>query len=495
MGKPRAPRPPDMSGIEAAMKQQMEDNRSMFGEYMEFNEAAFSSQMELANKAMGLAESQFDAQMDLAQESMAFAREQWDWQRDTAQEIHDANLRQMRQEEKFTQEMRERYREVGIPLEDAYIEELTRYADPEAREARVGEAVQDTSQALQAARENEMRRLEGFGIDPSQTRSASLDARMRSEGALAQAGTANAQRTQLEQRNLAGHGEATNLARGNQQMGNQSVANMQGLGQGAHQATMGSAQLGMAGYGQGMDMHNAATQTGMAGYGQGMQGMQAAAQNMHQGFGAGLNMGNANVGHHLNMGQLRNQVYGNEIAGYDSAMRHSFGAGLGSLLGVGFGAAGKVGGFGNLFGFGSEGGEVGDHMSPSRGAIPDDVMTALDPGEYVLDEDTVRWHGMKAISKLQKEAQENMPEKPRDPVEEQRKASMQRQGGVPLQRPDESYPDQPQQGNTALPPPPGMRPGMQPGGAPQPQQSQPQQPRPQQPRPQQPQRGLPQGGI
>jgi hypothetical protein len=58
--------------------------------------------------------------------------------------------------------------------------------------------------------------------------------------------------------------------------------------------------------------------------------------------------------------------------------------------------------------FMEDGGYVSEEASPSGGAIPDDVPARVSAGEAVLPEHVVRYHGLKALNKMVKEADEQM---------------------------------------------------------------------------------------
>lgn len=119
------------------------------------------------------------------------------------------------------------------------------YDTAERREAERGKAMSDVAQAGDASRAAAVDRLESFGIDPSQTRSASLDAGLRLNTALQQVKAATDAETGVEERGhqyvndalgvntsalnsaTASRGNATNMLRGNVDAVN-STANMYG---------------------------------------------------------------------------------------------------------------------------------------------------------------------------------------------------------------------------------------------------------------------------
>jgi hypothetical protein len=66
----------------------------------------------------------------------------------------------------------------------SFLRQAQQYDTPERRQAEAGKAMADVTSAGEQARENSIAQLESFGIDPSQTRSASLDQNLRVQSAL-----------------------------------------------------------------------------------------------------------------------------------------------------------------------------------------------------------------------------------------------------------------------------------------------------------------------
>jgi len=105
---------------------------------------------------------------------------------------------------------------------------------------------------------------------------------------------------------------------------------------------------------------------------------------------------------------VANNIYGNNIQNAQNSASAAMGPWnlLGSVVGMG------VGGFMGM----EEGGPVPEHASPSRGAIPDDVKTALTAGEYVIPEDVARWFGEEKLGKLIEKARTDRAERAGVPI-------------------------------------------------------------------------------
>jgi hypothetical protein len=127
------------------------------------------------------------------------------------------------------------------------------------------------------------------------------------------------------------------------------------------------------------------------------------------------------------VGQGTNQAYANQISAFDAENRAN--ASSMQLPGMILGGAMRLatgGIFGNTGGAVPEPGQIAaqtgqppaqhagmaipEEASPTRGAVTDDVPARLQPGEFIMPEAAVRWHGEKAmhamIEKAQRESQE-----------------------------------------------------------------------------------------
>lgn len=314
------------------------------------------------NKLLQLTEMEIAANRELFNEYMTFARERADQQDALAEDYYNLIRPHMESELEMASLMRSRYLTQGIPFEDAYLEQITNWDTRERRDQRAAAAAADVNSAVEAARRKEEQRLAAFGIDPSQVRASSLDKAIATEGAVQAAAAATRARQQVEQEGIGLKSDALNVVRG---MPSQAIASL-----------------------------GAGSQAGLGG----INAMGQAAQFAGQSYatGSGILTGGA---------QLRNQaynvasgIYGNQIDVWKTQMANSPAAVLGGVLGT---IAGR-------FPF-NQGGVVPAIMSPSGGAVPDDVPAALDAGEFVLPREAVQWHGLKALSRMVAEAKDNMP--------------------------------------------------------------------------------------
>lgn len=324
---------------------------------------------------LALQQQQMQMNNAISQEFLGIFREQtasqearldeyWEMQRPMMEEA----LASMREHRHRSNEQYRRYEELGIPIEDELADDLMNWGSEDRTRAREAEAVADVSQAFAGERSSIMANLAGMGVDPSQVAATSLASRHGAQAAAAKASAATGARRQSEQEGLAMKGDAANLYRGIEASGAQ------------------QAQLGFQ-----------AQQAGVPGAQAGLQAGANLMQGSSQGFGTASNMVTSGGNMMSNAFNTANNIYGNQLGAWQTQFDHAAGM-WGGLLGTGLGL---------MF---NEGGYVAPEMSPSRGAIPDDVPARLTGGEAVLPPETVMYHGLKTINKLNQETERAMQE-------------------------------------------------------------------------------------
>lgn len=151
---------------------------------------------------------------ETAREQLAFAREQNTQNQDILkrvigqqEEVQGETLANARKD-------RQRFEELYQPLEENLVKDFQNYDTPERQELERGRAVADVNTQFDAARRNALQRLEGFGVDPSQTRNQALDLETRVAQASTTAGVADASTRNVEDKGRALRAEALNIGRG-----------------------------------------------------------------------------------------------------------------------------------------------------------------------------------------------------------------------------------------------------------------------------------------
>jgi hypothetical protein len=283
------------------------------------------------------------ASAGVAREQLAWAREQYWADREVTDLVIEQALDRMDFNDANAEKDRARYEEIFQPLEDDLAADAADYDTQSRRDANAGAAMATVSQQFSGAREAAQDRLEEFGVDPSQTRSQALDVGMRTAEAAARAAAGTQSYQNTENTGRALRSEAINV--GSQAMGT-------------------PVQW---------------------------------ADNSVKAWGVAENAMSA-----------RYKADQSESSG---------GSGMGSILGIIGGLAGKFEEGGAVPEFDEmgqlppppsehQGASVDESMSPSQGAIPDDVPARLNAGEFVLPKDVVAWYGEEKLQKLIQKARE-----------------------------------------------------------------------------------------
>ena len=142
-----------------------------------------------------------EMQMMLGLEQLDWAKKQWADQKGYIDEVIDTQLPMMKEQWETAKADRDRYEKLYQPIEESYLEQAQQWGSPEQmaemerRTAdRVAKAQSDIAQQFEAQRRSALQRLEGYGVDPSQTRNAALDVGVRMDQAKAMAQGAQQQR-------------------------------------------------------------------------------------------------------------------------------------------------------------------------------------------------------------------------------------------------------------------------------------------------------------
>lgn len=301
----------------------------------------------------------------ISREQMEFAREQYEYDKAIMEQFLGIALPEYEEQVAFAASERNRYRDLFLPLENAFVEFAEGYASPERQQAEAARAIGDVRSSMENARQRALADLEAFGIDPSMTRGRALDLGTRvAEGAMAAQAAEGATR-QVRDRGEALQMEAINLGRGVPILSNQTAGLANQTGQGAVGSNMANTGNFMNSLGNPL----------------------AWAQNQLQGIGGA--------------GETMNQGYRNQLAHWQASQeaRSGFGSflgGLGSIAGAAFGSP-WVGGLLGL----NEGGPVPERPGPSAVPHPEDTVPAmLTPGEYVIPDDVVLRKGTEFFDKL-----------------------------------------------------------------------------------------------
>lgn len=321
-----APDPPDMTRMAEAMEANAELFAQLGMDQLDWSKAQWGDQKALLDRVL-------DSQLAISDEQLANARKD-----------------------------RARYDETFRPIEDDLIKEFEGYASGDRIERQAGRAASAVTSAAAAQREEASRRLESYGIDPSQIRAGGIDLQARMMTAANAAGAANNERDRVENMGRALRAEAINI------------------GKGLPSQVAGS-------YGQTLSAGNSAVGN--------MNNTVATGANTLNSAQGWMQMGNNAISGAAN---ITNMGYQNELAGYQA--NQSLG-GVGQLAGTAIGA------------FMESGGEVpGDAKGiPGKG---DKYPVVLAEDEYVIPAEVVKWKGLEFFDRLTAKSRkaQGLPEQP-----------------------------------------------------------------------------------
>lgn len=338
-----------------------------------------------------------NAQAEQARYATQLAKEQFEWGKQIYAEnkgvtdaINQRFMSSMDEQLGSAREDRERYETTFQPVEDRFVADAEAYDSPERRDLMRGRARAQVAQDFDAQRQNSMRELESFGINPGAVRYAGLDIGVRTAQAATEAAAANQADLQTEDRGLALRREAIALG---QRLPGQSQAEYSGAGQ----AGVSGANTALATTASGANVMGTGSQW----------------------FGAGTNT-------LAQQAATTNTGFQNQLDAYKADAESS--SGFGQALGLGLGIAAKKTGFlaggGAIPMPGMDNGEgmamdvpeqVPAEASPSGGKAIDDVPARLTPGEFVIPVDVAQWYGEEKLQKLiqkAREAKKGAPAKP-----------------------------------------------------------------------------------
>lgn len=331
---------------------------------------------------------------ELMDEQLQFSKDAYAHQLPYTDKIQEIQLDTAQDAAEFAKGQRAQYENLYRPLAEEFVGAARDYTSEDKMARARGTAMATVGAQFDTAGEAAKRSLESFGIDPTATRYAGLDIGARTAKAAATAAAANKSDTDRELTGLGLQSQAINMGNG---LPGQVVAS-QGVGTAA----------GAAGVGAGNSTY----------------GSFAPALGNPTAWGGLSSNALGQAGSFTNMG------YQGQLGQYQANQQNS--SGIGSILGIGASLAGKYFGFeeGGLVPEEADGsipmagGVVPPGMSPSGGAMTDDVPAQVGPGpaigggggppearinvnEFVLPEDVTMWMGEEKLQKMIMKARED----------------------------------------------------------------------------------------
>jgi len=298
---------------------------------------------------------------------------------------------------------RDRYESVFVPLQDEFLNNVDTYqgkadafsaevdklkqdAENYGSEANksfmMGRAVENVNKTFEDARQKNLSTLESFGINPSATRYGALDYGVRAAQAAAQAAAGTQAGLDVDETSRAMFSDA--LTRELQARGlDKEVLDMK----------RGMVDIGENVAARGVGTAGAAAQVGGAGVDARLKTSEL--QGKHR---TATNDFLTSTGNLINSWtNALNTGYTNSLKQQELEAQQS--SGIGGILGSVAGIASS---------FLDEGGDVPFELSPSAGAIPDDVPSMLSAGEFVFPDYAANFYGHDKLKKMIAKARDGM---------------------------------------------------------------------------------------
>lgn len=110
-----------------------------------------------------------------AQQMFDTGMQEWDSLSSWSSEMMGMTLPAMEDQFAWAKQQRDRFDEYVMPQMQSLFSEAELYASKGEEDRQRGMAIQDVKNASEAQRESQLRKLEGYGVDPSETRYQALD--------------------------------------------------------------------------------------------------------------------------------------------------------------------------------------------------------------------------------------------------------------------------------------------------------------------------------
>jgi len=317
-------------------------------------------------------ESMSRTMQDWSAEMYKFGQAEWQKLSDYSSQVMGMTLPAMEESFSWAREQRDRFDEYVMPQMQSLFSEAELYASKGEEQRQRASAIQDVKSASEAQRNAQLRKLEGYGVDPSDTRYGALDA---------QAGVAEAAMSALAANQA---GERT------KQIGRDLRSEAIGVGQNflsdAAQANQTGSYMGA----QGLGAASGAANAGVNASGAALPYMSGAVTALDRGAGI------------VDQGYQRQLDYAVDQRAAEAADASGMG-GIGSMIGAGLSmtpwgmAAGSLTG---AIGAGLQGGADGGPVKAPGGPTSDGGALAISDGEYVVPADVVRKLGTNHFDKM-----------------------------------------------------------------------------------------------
>ena len=233
---------------------------------------------------------------------------------------------------------------------DSMMRNAMSYASPQRIASEMGKAQAGVQQGAEAGRQNAIKDLQSFGVDPSSGRYAALDQASRVMSGAAAAGAGNMQREATVGQGAAMQSAAQGASLQNEQIG-------YGAGAGANALLNTASQLKYSPLGNVSGSSQSSQSSGTS---------QSSGSSYNTGSSTSKSIGGSSSNKTVNWAEGGSIPQDNAPTGDDA----------------------------------TQGGFVSQELSPSAGAKVDDVDARLNSGEFVIPKDVAAWKGQEFFYKL-----------------------------------------------------------------------------------------------
>ena len=152
---------------------------------------------------------------ELGLDSLDWGKEQWASQQELLDRILQTQEGIAESRLGAAEDWQRRYEESFVPLEQQLVRDAETFSTQARQDQEAAARMGDVGRAFEAQRNQAQKRLESYGIDPSNTRAQALDAAVRTQEAVAKVQAANEGRRYVEDKARELRNQAINLGQAN----------------------------------------------------------------------------------------------------------------------------------------------------------------------------------------------------------------------------------------------------------------------------------------
>ena len=294
-------------------------------------------------------------------------QEAWQTLSDNSESLMGMALPAMADSFEWAAEQRDRFNENVMPQMQSLFSEAETYASKGEEDRQRASAIQDQKSASEAQRNAQLRKLESFGADPTDTRYAALDKQAGVAEAAMSALAANQAGERTKQSGLDLRGQAIDVGQNFLRDANQSYQVGTQVGTGALNAASGASNAGVNASGAALPY---------------MAGAQSA-------LGQGAGIVDTSYGREIDYAEDARAAEAADASGM---------AGLGGIAGAGMSFIPGMGAVTSMLQ--AAGGAEGGPVAAPGGPTADAGALAISDGEYVVPADVVKRLGTNHFDKM-----------------------------------------------------------------------------------------------